>query len=446
MPARFMEVVPNLLYRGSAPKKWEIIVLKQHFNIEQIISLDKTSADDIHEQCLENNVQHVIIPINSAITTDKDLLAFQDVTKLIGNKVTYVHCQHGKDRTGLFIAKYRTENGWSCKKAIDEAITFGFGIGLDPKVVNKYIQIIDSSCKESHQHVNIKYYDDKTKETLLCQECGMSKTHGQCKHCFITNALIKNANILYKNVVDEERELCEEKPMTKDDENIGGGSEVSTLFSIPGAIAMTTNQRQHLIKNLCKQANKIIFPIPEEEKVLAKQCVEKLKELVDNILFKVKIKEDYEDILDIIYNPFNENEGITTEQAGKIKQHIDIFIELLSKNMIQVKKFIIFCLDILEKFKSDADVAAMNKSLFDEADNLSKEETIFEEVLQNTENKDFQKEVLESIKTLKKSHAQIKQLINERIIPYLRKDILGEDWTVEIKEELKQDQIDLRKS
>lgn len=447
MPRRFKEVVPNLLYRGAAPQSWEIPVLKGVFNIQQIISLDKEEGEEIDKDCAKNDILHIIIPLNATNDNDSDLnLIRAGVTKLINNKPTYVHCYHGKDRTGLFVAKFRTENGFSCKAALDEAISFGFGIGMDKDVIKQYIDIIVSSCKFDHKHVDIEYYYPKTSNAVLCDECEMLKTSNYCEHCIITHSLIRSANILSKNIVDEERDILNKENLNKDEENIGGGSEISQLFSVPENIVTAIKRRTKLLNLINKQAgSQISFVIPKEEKDFAKQCIIKLNELNDDILFKAKINDDIINILDIIYNPFNEHSGITTEQANKIKSHINIFIELLNNNMILVKHYAVECLNILEKFKSDSSVSSMNKSFFDNVDNIDKETQMFIKVLENTGNKDFQSDIINSIKILKKSSAQLKQLIEERIIPYLRKDILGEDWTTEIKQDLQEDKVEQRK-
>ena len=39
---------------------------------------------------------------------------------------TYVHCEHGQDRTGLMVANYRIKNGMSKKDAEKEMLDDGF--------------------------------------------------------------------------------------------------------------------------------------------------------------------------------------------------------------------------------------------------------------------------------------------------------------------------------
>ena len=461
MPSRFKQVVPDLLYRGGVPKPWEVNILKLEFGIQQIISLDQDAADKIHDECKKLNINHIVIPLHSFENFDKQaelLIQPNGVSRLINNKPTFVHCHHGKDRTGMFVGKYRTENGWDCKAALDEAISFGFGTGLDPEVIRKYISVIVSGCKTNHEHVGLKYYFDKLmKRSCLCSDCGMVKSASSfCPHCIITNALLTNVAILGVKIdppedkdkpkspsnIDAAEEAREQPNAIKlhDDEPIAGGSDMVD-FAPPGSLVMGKNIRMKLLKQLIKSSSeqKVSFKIPEEEKQLASKCIESLRVLVDKILFKVYTNEKYVDILDVMYNPLKENEGITVEQTKKIVPHLTVYIDILDKNMISVKEYASGCLDILRKFDSDFEVASMVKSLFDMVDNLDDEKDTFVEVLENVDDNDFQKNVLETIKTLKKSAAQFEQLINERIIPYLRKDILNEDWSSEIKKDIKRD-------
>ena len=139
MPSRFSEVVPGKLYRGGVPTDWEVFELKNSFGIQQIISLDKGEGKLLNPICKKYGIVHKEIGIDDKNLNCPNLEIFRfGVSKLIDDKITYIHCHHGRDRTGLFIAKYRTENGYSCQEALDEAISFGFGVGLDDFIVEKY--------------------------------------------------------------------------------------------------------------------------------------------------------------------------------------------------------------------------------------------------------------------------------------------------------------------
>ncbi len=443
MPARFKEVVPGLLYRGGEPQLWEIKALKEQFGIEQIISLDKKIGNKIDNYCKICDIKHIIIPINSTNEDDKDLQIIENGVTSIVDRPTYVHCLHGKDRTGLFVAKYRTENGWTCKEAIDEAIPFGFGIGLNNSVINRYVNIINSSCKENHKHVDLTYVIIKITKKSTCHNCGMIKYDNICNECFVLKGLIKNASLLEsdidKNIVDQVQEDLSIVQLKDEENDIGGGGVVSDLFNVPERVALKMR-----IKILKQAASQLSFEIPEHEKQTAVKCIELLKNFDDN-LFKVKGKDGYVEILDVLYNPFNESEGsITTEQANSAAKFFNIFIESLKFTLMNNKKTALQCIKLLEKFNSDSEVGSMIKAFFESIDKLSSQVDMLEEILSDVDDKNMQENAVNAMNNIKKISAQLKHLINERIISYLRKDILNEDWTTEIEKDIQRDVKDIK--
>src|SRR5665811_316982 len=70
------------------------------------------------------------------------------MTMNITGSPSYIHCHYGKDRTGLAVALYRCKHdGWSAEKALKEAHSLGFGLGVDPKIVDLYVKIIHAAAK-----------------------------------------------------------------------------------------------------------------------------------------------------------------------------------------------------------------------------------------------------------------------------------------------------------
>lgn len=147
-------VIPKILYRGSAPSPIDVLKLKLYLNIRKIVSLDKESGDKIENTCQKLNINHIKMYINS---DKKSLYHFlsQDLNKLfLQGGPTFTHCLRGQDRTGLAIALIKCQYmGVSPEKAIEEAKSLGFGIGLDPKITRLYENII-KSCKPKSQDVN----------------------------------------------------------------------------------------------------------------------------------------------------------------------------------------------------------------------------------------------------------------------------------------------------
>lgn len=167
MIKRFMEV-DNGLYRGSAPSISDVSKLKDSFEINKIVSLDRDTGLRIDRVCKMLGIQHIIIPIfGTDLGPIAELMSDNLKTLLIDGGPTFVHCLEGKDRTGMVVAMYRCQYmGWSCEDAIAEAKSLGFGVGLNPKVTNFYKKIICRTCSDQHDHANIKHIDDSNEADI----------------------------------------------------------------------------------------------------------------------------------------------------------------------------------------------------------------------------------------------------------------------------------------
>lgn len=132
------------LYRGSKPSLSDIVALKNTLGIEKIISLDEQSGEYINSICKKLGIDHIIIPIEPHEKNTIKYLLKHNINDLIDENVpTFVHCKHGKDRTGLFIGLCRCLiDKWDCKKAIKEAKELGFGMHIDKKMEKFYMKLI----------------------------------------------------------------------------------------------------------------------------------------------------------------------------------------------------------------------------------------------------------------------------------------------------------------
>lgn len=145
--------VTSGLYRGSAPTIEDVIWLKKHLGIKKIVSLDYASGENINNICKLLKINHVKIYLNGDRASLLKLLSINLKNLLIDNGPTFIHCLHGKDRTGLVVAlfqcKYMNVNP---NKAIHDAKSLGFGINVSPNIVNLYEKLI-KSCN-SNKDIN----------------------------------------------------------------------------------------------------------------------------------------------------------------------------------------------------------------------------------------------------------------------------------------------------
>lgn len=163
---RLRAVLPGKIFRGSAPNPRDVMWLKDILGINKIVSLDRESGNKISRACQMLNIQQVKLYIDG---DDKKTLinALSHNLKdlLLNNNPTYVHCQEGKDRTGLMIALFKCKYmGMKPEDAINEAKSLGFGIGVPEHIIHLYEKII-RSCKPS-EDINSASVVDNTREYI----------------------------------------------------------------------------------------------------------------------------------------------------------------------------------------------------------------------------------------------------------------------------------------
>ena len=140
MPARFSQVTKDL-YRGGCPTAKELAYLKS-IGIKKIVSLDDECGHKIDPVCEELGLHHIIWGLGDGNDPKVAALKKKIVPTLTHGGPTYVHCLHGKDRTGMTVAMYRVYTGWPVEKALDEAARFGMGAYLRPSVTKSYYDAV----------------------------------------------------------------------------------------------------------------------------------------------------------------------------------------------------------------------------------------------------------------------------------------------------------------
>lgn len=149
MISKFLRVDDGL-YRGSAPSPKDVQMLKNKYGVNKIISLDQNCANVISNACKLLGIKQVVIDLNEDKNTLVNLLKNDLQSLLKSDGPTFVHCRHGKDRTGLVIAMYECKyKGKDPEKAIAEAKQLGFGVGVDPSFTSLYEKLIRASKKST---------------------------------------------------------------------------------------------------------------------------------------------------------------------------------------------------------------------------------------------------------------------------------------------------------
>jgi tyrosine-protein phosphatase SIW14 len=122
--------VSDSLFRGAQPEMDSLEELKK-IGITTIVDL-RSEAQHLREseraKAESLGIHFISIPVKGFDTPTSEQLAeyFTLLRKAPPQKI-FVHCQYGKDRTGVFIAAYRIAfEHWTADQAYSEMLDFGF--------------------------------------------------------------------------------------------------------------------------------------------------------------------------------------------------------------------------------------------------------------------------------------------------------------------------------
>lgn len=159
--------VTDSLYRGSSPTPKDLDTLKNKYNIERVVSLDKKSGEKLSRSCKILGLEQIIIPLDGKKASLIHFLT-HDLKDLLDSKKTFIHCSAGKDRTGLACAMFKIKNlNTPPKEAFKEACEMGFGVNLDPKVSKLYRECILNDVNDADIVSNQREYKTDSKSSYL---------------------------------------------------------------------------------------------------------------------------------------------------------------------------------------------------------------------------------------------------------------------------------------
>jgi len=125
---RFSELSPGL-FRGGRPseaglRKLAALGITTIINLEndeRVVEAESRIAAELGMQVLKFPMEWISTPNDSDVNQILELMRTRGATKI------YVHCQHGKDRTGVIVALHRVlTEGLDANAAYDEMLSFGF--------------------------------------------------------------------------------------------------------------------------------------------------------------------------------------------------------------------------------------------------------------------------------------------------------------------------------
>lgn len=126
--------VPNLsavdpaaaIYRGAQPRGLNAWQYLHTIGVSNVIKLDTPEqGDDSLAELIGMTVHRHPIDTTQELVTGPDPADFTAAVREI-KPGTFIHCEHGQDRTGLLIGQYRLTQGTNKPAAYQEMLDHGF--------------------------------------------------------------------------------------------------------------------------------------------------------------------------------------------------------------------------------------------------------------------------------------------------------------------------------
>ena len=129
LPKNFGVVEEGKLYRGSQPSYDEIENLYRR-GVRTIVKLNTADLEAERSATGEMGIRLMEIPLNArtvgtASSCEAVERAYAAITDPL-NWPVYVHCDHGRDRTGFLVGLYRERaQGWTYEQVSEELARYG---------------------------------------------------------------------------------------------------------------------------------------------------------------------------------------------------------------------------------------------------------------------------------------------------------------------------------
>lgn len=166
--------------------------------------------------------------------------------------------------------------------------------------------------------------------------------------------------------------------------------------------------------------------VPTSEKKIARSIVRRLKQISTKL-------ENFNKQLDIIYNPFKNNEvssDSVIENRGTIRRYRDE----IEKIFTEIRTIAFLTLQSLNFFSIDTTIMELIKNFTNSFNDIDESVSMLLDVFDDVKSENYKENVISSIENVLKQCAQLDNLINDRIIKHINTNIIASNWVDNLTE------------
>lgn len=177
------------------------------------------------------------------------------------------------------------------------------------------------------------------------------------------------------------------------------------------------------------------FEIPESDKKVARICINLFESIIT-------LLDHTEELLDMMYDPFKSADTIDTKDLEEAKGAIFRYKGKIKEKYENAKYLVLKSIGQFIYFDSDAKAHEMNESFKDQFEDLESQVKDLLDLMDDIEETDFQHKFLKQVDDLKNQHQSLRELVEDRMVDYLKDNVLQTNWFDESKDRFS---IDLNK-
>lgn len=183
--------------------------------------------------------------------------------------------------------------------------------------------------------------------------------------------------------------------------------------------------------SICKLAQlvEMSLDVPSSEKKAARKVVSMMEKLCKKI-------EQFDEHLDLIYNPLKNNQTASKESVIENRGAIKRYTDKIEENFDELTKFSLMIVKELNVFSTDSHIKELIKSFTNAFGDVEVSIKSLIAALDDWKSKEYRDNVLVSIENVKKQAAQVYKLLNERIIEHINTNIIANTWVDNISDKL----------
>lgn len=152
----------------------------------------------------------------------------------------------------------------------------------------------------------------------------------------------------------------------------------------------------------------------------------------------LKLLEQCDEHLNLIYNPFKKTPDITVEKVFARRAMLRMYRDKVADNFNKFKKAAFKAYVLMQPFTSDTQTEKLMKSFVASIEDIEIQVNRFVDLFGNLKSEDFSKAVVTAIDNIKKEIVQLEQIVDERVKNHLQTNILARNWVDNVSNELQE--------